>query len=115
MGTHTTPDEFDLMDSRNSFAWNLLCELRERCTDPQLVASSEILLATLTDPRDGAVVVWSEADDLSRLDGTEWGVDENGHWSDCYDAPLVRCEQQDDHALAVWFSARYGETEEEGE
>lgn len=110
MSAHTKPDEFDLMDSRNAFAWNLLCELRERSTDRQAVECSEILLASLTDPADGAVVVWPNADDLLRLDDTEWGVDDRGHWSDCYEAPLVRCEQQDDHALAVWYSAQYGET-----
>ena len=113
MSTHTTPDEFDLMDSRNSFAWNLLCELRERCDDPALVASSEILLASLTDPMDGAVVVWPEAKDLSHMDETAWGVDERGQWSDCYETPLVWCDQQDAHSLTVWYSAHYGHKADE--
>ena len=115
MATHTTPDEFDLMDSRNSFAWNLLCKLRERSADGSLVASSEIMLAKLTDPDDCAVIVWRDSDDLLRLDETEWGVDEQGHWSDCYEASLVRCEQHIDHALAVWYSPQYGQEDYEEE
>lgn len=113
MSTHTSPDEFDLMDSRNSFAWNLLCELRERSIHPEVIASSEIMLANLSDPSDHAVIVWANEDDLVRLDETEWGIDENGHWSDCYGAPLVWCEQLDEHSLVVWYSAQYGQSGEE--
>lgn len=109
MGAHTKPDEFDLMDSRNAFAWNLLCELRDRATDEEVSGASEIMLANLSDPTDYAVVVWPDADDLNRLDETAWGVDENGNWSDCYEAPLVWCDQQDGHSLVIWYSAQYGQ------
>lgn len=111
MNTPTAPDEFALLDSRNAFAWNLLCELRERSRDDELIASSEILLADISDPTDYAVVVWGDEDDLRYLDETAWGVDERGHWSDCYEAPLVWCDQQDGHSLVIWYSARYGEKE----
>jgi hypothetical protein len=109
MATNTTPDEFALLDSRNAFAWNLLTELRERSTKPEVVESSDILLANLSDPTDYAVVVWANAEDIRSLDETAWGVDERGHWSDCYEAPLVWCDLQDDHSLIVWYSAKYGE------
>jgi len=112
MATETTPDEFALMDSRNAFAWNLLTELRERSTKPEVVEASEILLANIADPTDYAVIVWPNEDDLRSFDETEWGTDENGHWSDCYETPLVWCDRQDEHSLIVWYSAKYGQTGE---
>lgn len=110
MTVDEAPDEFQLMDSRNSFAWNLLCDLRRQNGHrSEIVTASEILIANITDPTDGAVVVWHDADDLRQLDETAWGVDQNGNWSDCYEAPLVWCDQQDEHSLIIWYSARYGE------